>query len=116
MPYPPRTRVESVSQVTVVHSYSDGYRCEATVRINDERDDFRFAYLVPPSAYGQIESRWGRFGKEQVERLFVARITQWVASGRLMGWPSRVAVDLATLDYRELDGLIAEIDHSRHLY
>src|ERR1700687_2388189 len=102
-----KTGSVKISDVRVEHTHN-GYRCKALVSIDGEFQKRPFALLVPPSTYGTIEERLGRrFGEAEIQPLFEARIRQYISNGMLDAHPIKDSfVDLALLDYREVDGLI----------
>jgi len=95
-----------IFDVHVEENRIHGYQCRASVKVGNESRPFSFTLLIPFGCYGTIEERLGPFGRNEVERLFEARIKQDIANGRLEGIPAGWNVPLRALDYREIDALV----------
>lgn len=88
------------------------YECQASAKVEDEPHPFSFKLVVPPGAYAEIESGFGRiFGTKDVPLLFETRIRQYLESGKLVGRN----VDLGSLDSREVAGLFSDIQRVSRL-
>lgn len=87
-----------------------GYECQAAANVDDEIPPYSFKLFIPPGAYAEIESGFGRkFGTKDVPRLFETRIRQYLESGKGMGRN----IDFGALDSREMDGLFSVMKRGR---
>ena len=94
-------QIETVSDIEVIPTVH-GYSCAAVLKASGVSIPYPVRLMVPVSAYGAIELRYGGVDDKQVQEIFVQRIRKYVLAGGLEGLPAGTVVDLGALHGLEL--------------